>query len=214
MFIGIYPKYLMDGTVTNRYPFDPSNAKRSSHRGGECGGRFEARSFSEACHDFHDFDGVQTMKKTIAALLLMAALTGTTHAQVRKCILPDGKVTYSDILCTKDVAKQADVNLVANSVDKSTARAEARKFALERLVALARQREPNRCKFTVEPSIQGDGQQLAEAATQECFANIVAGQTGHPIRNEAFERWFENQQQVEGKRSASGKLGIAQSSQS
>lgn len=152
------------------------------------------------------------MKKTITALLLLAALTGTAHAQVRKCILPDGKVTYSDVLCNKDVAKQADVNLVANSVDKSPARAEARKFALERLVALARQREPNRCKFSVESSIQGDGQQLAEAATQECFANIVAEQTGHPIRNEAFERWFENQQLSEGKRSAGGKPAAAESS--
>lgn len=40
---------------------------------------------------------------------------------------------------------------------------EARKFAMERLVALALQREPNRCKFSVEPGIQDDGQQLAEA---------------------------------------------------
>ena len=152
------------------------------------------------------------MKKTITTLLLLATLVGTAHAQVRKCILPDGKVTYSDVLCNKDVAKQADVNLKANTLDTSPVRAEARKFAMDRLVALARQREPNRCKFTVEPSIQGDGQQLAEAATYECFANIVAEQTGHPLRNEAFERWFENQQLAEGKRSASGKPGTDRSS--
>lgn len=159
--------------------------------------------------------GAQTMKKTIAALLLIVTTLGATttaHAQVRKCILPDGKVTYSDVLCNKDVAMQADVNLVANTMDKSPARAEARKFALERLITQARQREPNRCKFSVEPSIQGDGQQLAEAATQECFANIVAAQTGHPVRNDAFERWFENQQLAEGKRSAAGKQGSDRSS--
>ncbi|MES2952269.1 MAG: hypothetical protein V4858_27395 [Pseudomonadota bacterium] len=140
---------------------------------------------------------------TIAALLLLATLAGTAQAQVRKCILSDGKVTYSDVLCTKDVAKQADVNLKANSVDKSPERAEARKFAMDKLITQARQREPNRCKFSVEPSIQGDGKQLAEAATHECFSNIVAEQTGLPTQNEAFERWFENQQLAEGKRSAS-----------
>ncbi len=143
------------------------------------------------------------MEKTIAALLLLTTLAGTAHAQVRKCILPDGQVTYSDVLCNKGVAKQADVNLVANTTDKSPERAQARKFAMERLIALARQREPNRCKFSVEHSIQGDGKQLAEAATHECFSNIVAEQTGHPVRNEAFERWFENQQLAQGNRSAS-----------
>lgn len=156
--------------------------------------------------------GVQTMRKTITTLLLLATLAGTAHAQVRKCILPDGKVTYSDVLCSKDVAMQADVNLVANSADKSPARAEARRFAVERLITLARNREPNRCKFSIEPSIRGDGRQLAEDATHECFANIVAEQTGHPIRNDAFERWFENQQLAEGKRSASDKQGSDRSS--
>lgn len=155
------------------------------------------------CQDFHDFEGCQTMKTTIAALLLLATLAGTAHAQVRKCILPDGKVIYSDVLCSKDVAKQADVNLIANTVDKSPERAEARKFALERLIAQARRREPNKCKFSVEPSIQGDGEQLAEAATHECFSNMVAEQTGRPTHNEALERWFENQQLAEGRRSAS-----------
>ncbi|MES2582471.1 MAG: hypothetical protein V4627_07120 [Pseudomonadota bacterium] len=143
------------------------------------------------------------MKKTIAALLLLATLACTTHAQVRKCLLPDGNVTYSDVLCTNDAAKQADVNLIAHTVDKSPARADARKFARERLITQARQREPDRCKFSVEPSIQGDGQQLAEAATHECFSNILAAQTGNPTHNEAFERWFDNQQLAEGKRSAS-----------
>nr|WP_295776450.1 hypothetical protein [Rhodoferax sp.] len=143
------------------------------------------------------------MKTTIAALLLMATLAGTAQAQVRKCLLPDGKVTYSDVLCTKDAAKQADVNLVANSVDKSPARAEVRKFAMEKRISQARQKEPNRCKFSLEPSIQGDGDQLAEAATHECFSNLLAEQTGNPSHNEAFERWFENQQLAQGKRSAS-----------
>jgi hypothetical protein len=208
----IDPKYCMEHAVTNRYPLHRPNTRRTRFRGGECVG-LAPRTQPRGCAKTSTIlKGDQTMNKTIAALLLLAALTGTTHAQVRKCILPDGKVTYSDVLCNKDVAKQADVNLVANSVDKSPARAEARKFAMERLIALARQREPNRCKFTVEPSIQGDGQQLAEAATQECFANIVAEQTGHPIRNDAFERWFENQQLAEGKRSARSKPGTEQAS--
>lgn len=201
----------MDEAVTNRYPLHPPNARHTRLRSRECVDLVAPRAGGHA-KTFTILKGVQNMMKTIAALLLLATLAGTAHAQVRKCILPDGKVTYSDVLCNKDAAKQADVNLVANSVDKSPARAEARKFAMERLIALARQREPNRCKFSVEPSIQGDGQQLAEAATQECFANIVSEQTGQPARNVAFERWFENQQLAEGKRSASGKPGTAQSS--
>lgn len=143
------------------------------------------------------------MKDPTVALLLLATLACTAHAQVRKCILLNGKVTYSDVLCSKDVAKQADVNLAANTLDKSHGRAEARTFAMERLITLAKQRDPNRCQFSVERSIQGHGRQLTEAATHECFANIVAEQTGHPIRNEAFEHWFETQQLMEGKRSAS-----------
>ena len=144
------------------------------------------------------------MKITVAALLLLATLAGNAQAQaVRKCILADGKVTYSDVLCSNNAAKKADVNLIANTVDKSPDRAEARKFAMDRLVTQARQREPNRCTFSVEPSIQGDGQQLAEAATQECFTNLVAAQSGKAPLNEAFERWFENQQLAESKRSAS-----------
>lgn len=142
------------------------------------------------------------MKKMIAALLLLATLTGAAHAQVRKCLLPNGGVTYSDVLCAKDVAKEADVNLIAHSADKSPARAEARKFATDRLVAQARQREPERCKFSVDPSIQGDGRQLAEAATHECFSNLLAARTGHPILNDAFERWFENQQLAENRQLA------------
>jgi hypothetical protein len=145
------------------------------------------------------------MKTTVAALLLLATFAGTSaHAQVRKCILPDGKVTYSDVLCTKDTAKEADVNLAAYSVDKSPTREEARKFAMDKAIAKARERDPNKCKFSVEPSIKGDGKQLAEDATQECFHNILAARTGNPEQNEAFERWFENQQlAAQGKRNAS-----------
>lgn len=147
--------------------------------------------------------GVQTMFKTIASVLLVATLGSTAHAQVRKCLLPDGTVTYSDVLCTKDTAKQADVKLKPHSADTSPARAEVRKYALDKLIAQARQREPNRCKFSIETSVLADGKQLAEAATQECFSNLLAEQSGNPTQNEALERWFENHQLAEGRRSAS-----------
>lgn len=145
-------------------------------------------------------------KTTIASVLLLASLGSNAQAQVRKCLLPDGTVTYSDVLCAKDTAKQADVKLKPHSADTSPARAEVRKYALDRLIAQARQREPNRCKFSVEASVLADGKQLAEAATHECFANLLAEQSGNPTQNEALERWFENQQLADDKRAKSPQL--------
>lgn len=39
------------------------------------------------------------MKKSIASMLLLLALIGTAQAQLRKCTGPDGRITYSDVLC-------------------------------------------------------------------------------------------------------------------
>ncbi|WP_114973380.1 DUF4124 domain-containing protein [Rhodoferax ferrireducens] len=39
------------------------------------------------------------MKKSITVILLFIALTGAAQAQLRKCTGPDGRITYSDVLC-------------------------------------------------------------------------------------------------------------------
>lgn len=39
------------------------------------------------------------MKKSIASILLLLMLTGAAQAQLRKCTGPDGRITYSDVLC-------------------------------------------------------------------------------------------------------------------
>lgn len=39
------------------------------------------------------------MKHALATGLILFLLTAPAHAQLRKCTGPDGKVTYSDVLC-------------------------------------------------------------------------------------------------------------------
>ncbi len=138
----------------------------------------------------------------IAALLLATALAGTPHAQVRKCIGPDGKVTYSDALCTKDTAKEAGVKVDANTLDASGARADARQYRMDKLIAQARQKDPNLCKFSVEASDLGNGNRLASEATQECLLNLGAKEAGQPVLHEAYDRWYDNQQLQLSKRQA------------
>ena len=138
----------------------------------------------------------------LAALLLSMACVGTAQAQVRKCVGPDGKVTYSDALCAKDTAKEAGVKVDANTVDASGARADARKYRMEKLIAQARQKNPNLCKFNVDPSDQGNGNKLADAATQECYLNLGAEEAGQAVLHEAYDRWYDNQQLQLSKRGA------------
>ncbi len=139
---------------------------------------------------------------TIAALLLATALTGAAQAQVRKCIGPDGKVTYSDALCSKDTANEAGVRTDVNTIDASGARADARKYRMDKLIAEAKRKDPNLCKFRVDPSDVGNGTRLADAATQECYLNLGAADAGQAVLHEAYDRWYDNQQLVLNNRSA------------
>lgn len=46
------------------------------------------------------------MKKTAALTLLLIIYASASHAQLRKCVAPDGKITYSDVSCPSN-AKSA-----------------------------------------------------------------------------------------------------------
>ncbi len=63
-------------------------------------------------------------RSIVFSLVLLVPLVAS--AQVRKCTQPDGKVVYSDSLCTSQ-AKETAVDTSANSIDHSGLRQQAKK---------------------------------------------------------------------------------------
>lgn len=47
------------------------------------------------------------MKTKVALVCVMALWAGASHAQLRKCTAPDGKVTYSDAGCPSEKKESA-----------------------------------------------------------------------------------------------------------
>lgn len=63
------------------------------------------------------------------AILLVAMLSICTGAlgQTRKCVGPDGKVTYSDVLCAGQSPQGKEIDTSANTIDHSGMRGEVAK---------------------------------------------------------------------------------------
>ncbi len=96
------------------------------------------------------------MKSTVLALLCLAIACGA-HAQVRKCTMPDGKVVYSDVICTDIAAKESKVNTKANVFDGSSVRAQAAKSeAAAASEAAAIQRQATAAATQTKPKAAAD----------------------------------------------------------
>lgn len=141
------------------------------------------------------------MKTILLAALLLAATCGV-QAQVKKCVGPDGKVTYSDALCSKETTSQSGVRTDANAIDSSGLRQEARNNRAEQIRSDAKASGTKQCNFSYYAMGDSKGKEMAEAATKECYANIVAKETGGPTSMDAYNMWKDHHQMVASKRNA------------
>lgn len=137
----------------------------------------------------------------IATILL---LSFNAHAQVRKCTGPDGKVTYSDVLCASPSARESTVDTSANTIDHSGLRKEAQRMReTEELDSLATN-TPRECRFKFYAYGDPKGKVLSEKAKNECIRNIVAAKQGKPTSKDAYAMWKDHFDQTATARRAVG----------
>lgn len=132
------------------------------------------------------------MGRKIAIALIFVACTASVQAQVRKCVGPNGKVTYSDSLCAGGTASETSVRTDANTLDSSGYRQQAEQMRSNAAVDQAMSQEASSCKFEYMALGDSKGKALASAAKQECLANIRAKATGQPISKDAYNTWKDH----------------------
>ena len=132
------------------------------------------------------------------ATVLMAALaiyTGASGAQTRKCTGPDGRITYSDVVCSTAGTSQT-VNTHANTIDQSSARREidAQRAANmpDSKISSTKVGAPQDCTFAYYALGDDKGKRLADAAKAECLANNQAKLKGEPNSLEAYGFWRDH----------------------
>ncbi len=132
------------------------------------------------------------MSIRIACLAAALFLPLCAEAQVRKCIGPDGKVTYSDFICKSETVREQSVRTDANALDHSGLRQEAASMRTNAAVDAAMQSESGQCKF--KRFVLGDslGKELSAAAKKECLDNVAAKVRGAPTSLVAYNRWKEH----------------------
>lgn len=127
----------------------------------------------------------------VCLLVLSAAMTcGSSFAQVRKCVGPDGKVTYSDYVCKSTAMKESSVKLNENTLDGSTMRDEVRKNKDNEAADSAVR--SGACKFDYYKYGDETGASLAAEAKRECLANIVKKRNGEQTSDDAYNRWKDH----------------------
>lgn len=127
----------------------------------------------------------------VLLLALAAAMTSASSlAQVRKCVGPDGKVTYSDYVCKSTAMKESSVKLNENTLDGSTMRDEVRKNKDNDAVDSAVQ--SGACKFDYYKYGDETGAGLAAEAKRECLANIIKKRNGEQTSDDAYNRWKDH----------------------
>lgn len=62
------------------------------------------------------------MKAKIAIVCVMVLWTSVSHAQLKKCIAADGKVTYSDVQCSSEKKETAVRGGMVSTVDGAQAK--------------------------------------------------------------------------------------------
>lgn len=122
--------------------------------------------------------------------LCIAISSASTFAQVRKCIGPDGKVTYSDYVCKSTAMKESSVKLNENTIDGAVMRDEVSKGKDQEAVASAAQ--SGLCKFTYYTLGDETGASLAAEAKKECLDNIVKKRNGKQTSDDAYNRWKDH----------------------
>lgn len=129
----------------------------------------------------------------------MFSISTGTMAQARKCVGPDGKVTYSDVVCNT-TSKESALSMTENNLDHSGMRQQAGKQAAEADMAAARASPPPQCKFKYYVTGDSLGKTLAAQAKEECIQNAIAKRQGKEGTLEAYSRWKDHFAQTDSSR--------------
>ena len=141
------------------------------------------------------------MRQFATFLIATLIFDGAAYAQARKCTAPDGRVTYSDVVCDNKAVGETRVNTNANTIDHSGMRAHvqsqlAAREAIKVDESLRMQRQaikPQDCKFSYYALGDDKGKRLSDAAKAECQANNQAKLDGGPTSLEAYGFWRDHQ---------------------
>lgn len=150
-------------------------------------------------HARYDSGKGSDMKKFIFAALALGVCFAS-NAQLRKCVGPDGKVTYSDVVCTGNSATH-NVKLHDNTLDTSGLRAEGQRIEQNERYASLMQNPPQECRFKSYKNNDQKGKALADLAQQECVKGLLSGnnQSG---ATPAYDRWKDHYEQTTSSRQA------------
>lgn len=133
------------------------------------------------------------MKTSIFAIALISIFAmSDSIAQLRKCVGADGKVTYSDTLCSSTTIQKSDVKVYENTIDTSEMRQAGENLKKRELARDAVQEGSTACKFSSYVIGDSKGKELALAAKSECLNNLAAKAKGQPTSDEAYNKWVDH----------------------
>ena len=147
----------------------------------------------------------------IILVIALAVCCMSAQAQLRKCTGADGKVTYSDVVCSNTSVEGGVKNRVSNmdmpglkrEVDNS--RQEKTNASINEMMA----NPPLECKFKSYVNNDEKGKLLADKAKRECIQNILAAKEGRPTSKEDYAMWKDHHDQTSAKREASVSRAIS-----
>lgn len=137
------------------------------------------------------------MKKEILMFATVVSLGLSAHGQVMKCKGADGKTIYSDTLCGANSTSRA-VDTRGSVIDSSYLRSEAKKNQNEALLGNL----PTECTFKSYKHGDAKGKVLADNASRECVANVLARKNGQPTSKSEYQMWKDHNDDTTAKRYA------------
>jgi len=147
--------------------------------------------------------------KFIFVLVAILMLCANAQAQLRKCTGADGRVTYSDVLCSTSSTAGTIKSPDGNSLDHSGFREQSQKSQATKegidtrdRMAAARQSTPQECKFSYFTTGDEKGKTLAANAKEECLRNIEAKKAGKSVSLEDYNFWKDHYSQKSANRQA------------
>lgn len=131
------------------------------------------------------------------------------QAQLRKCVAPNGKVTYSDVVCDSGSTAATVRNADGNTVDTSGMRqqAEISQQRVDRTIAM--QNPPSECRFRSYKFNDEKGKALADSAQRECIENLLATKQGKPTSKEAYTLWKDHHELTTATREAAHNRAVS-----
>lgn len=145
--------------------------------------------------------------KKILFVAIALGISFSSQAQLRKCVGPDGKVTYSDVVCASNSATR-DVKLHDNTLDTSGLREEGRRIRQNEQYTSLMQNPPQECRFKSYKNNDQKGKALAEQAQAECVRGLMSG-AGGTGATPAYDKWKDHYEQTTSSRQAAINRAVA-----